>query len=91
MILDLDFAGRLMYGKRLDFDMTWSVEGALVTFDILEGSPSKQAQSAMATWGSRYEYLLDCVEDHQIEMRDSDGSMNYRLRRVSDEISARSK
>lgn len=84
MALELDFAGRLMYGSRLDFDMQWSVEGATVTIDILDGQPAKSAKSAMNTWGSRYVYLLDCVEDKQIEMRDSDGSMNHRLRRVAD-------
>lgn len=82
MTLDLDFAGRLMYGKRLEFDMQWSVEGAVVTIDILDGRPAKSAKSAMNTWGNRYVYLLDCVEDHQVEMRDSDGSMNHVLRRV---------
>jgi hypothetical protein len=91
MILDLDFAGRLMYGSRLDFDLTWSVEGATVSITILSGKPAKAANSAMKTWGSRYEYLLDCVEDHRIEMRDWDGSMSYILRRVSDGKDADSK
>ena len=85
MVLDLDFAGRLMYGSRLDFDMTWSVEGATVSIDIIKGTPVKAAKSLMKTWGSRYEYLLDCVEDRRIEMRDWDGSMNYTLRRISDD------
>ena len=87
MVLDLDFAGRLMYGSRLDFDMTWSVEGATVSIDIIKGTPVKAAKSLMQTWGSRYEYLLDCVEDRRIEMRDWDGSMNYTLRRISDDKS----
>ena len=91
MVLDLDFSGRLMYGSRLDFDMTWSVEGATVMIDVLEGKPVKAANSAIQTWGSRYEYLLDCVEDHRIEMRDWDGSMNYTLRRISDDAAADSK
>jgi hypothetical protein len=84
MVLDLDFAGRLMYGNRLEFDMKWSVEGANVMIDIIEGTPAKNAKSAMDTWGSRYEYLLDCVEDDKIEMRDWDGSMNHSLRRLSE-------
>jgi len=88
MILDLDLTGRLLYGKRLEFDMEWSVEGAVVTIDILKGTPEKPARSAMNTWGERYVYLLDCVEDHQVEMRDSDGSMNYVLRRVAEDTTA---
>lgn len=87
MVLDLDFTGRLLYGKRLEFDMIWSVEGAVVTIDVLSGRPEKPAKSAMSTWGDRYVYLLDCVEDHQVEMRDSDGSMSHVLRRVSDDPS----
>jgi hypothetical protein len=85
MTLELDFAGRLLYGRRLDFDMQWSVEAGRVTIDILAGRPAKSAKSAMKTFGSRYVYLLDCVEDKQIEMRDSDGSMNHRLQRVPDD------
>jgi hypothetical protein len=85
MTLELDFAGRLLYGRRLDFDMQWSVEAGRVTINILAGRPAKSAKSAMNTWGSRYVYLLDCVEDKQIEMRDSDGSMNHRLQRVPDD------
>ena len=85
MILELDFAGQLLYGRRLEFDMQWSLEEGKVTIDILSGRPEKSAKSAIDTWGSRYEYLLDCVKDHQIEMRDADGSMNHVLRRIPEE------
>ena len=85
MELDLDFAGRLLYGIRLDFDMKWTLEGGTISIDVIEGKPSKQAKSAMETWGSRYMYLLDNIEDHQIEMRDWDGTSNYTLRRLPDE------
>jgi len=88
MILDLDFAGQLLYGRSLEFDMTWSIDGAKVTIELLEGRPAKSAQAAMKTWGNRYEYLLDCVEDHQIEMRSSDGMMNHVLRRIPAENAA---
>ncbi|MBS0204263.1 MAG: hypothetical protein JSS49_15275 [Planctomycetes bacterium] len=85
MELELDFAGRLLYGKRLDFDMKWSLDGARVFIDIVDGKPTRQAKSLMDTWGSRYEYLLDCVENHQVEMRAWDGSTNHVLRRLPDE------
>lgn len=85
MELELDFAGRLLYGKRLEFDLKWSVDGARVVIDILDGKPAKQAKSLMNTWGCRYEYLLDCVENHQVEMRAWDGSSNHVLRRLADD------
>lgn len=91
MELDLDFAGRLLYGKRLDFDMKWTLEGGTITIDVIEGTPAEQAKSAMATWGSRYMYLLDNIETQQIEMRDWDGSMSYTLRRLPDEKPSDSK
>lgn len=92
MELDLDFAGRLLYGSRLDFDMRWQLEGATVTIDVIDGTPAKAAKSAMSTFGTRYVYLLDCVEDHTVEMRDDDGSMSHKLKRIpSDPKPAESK
>lgn len=85
MVLDLDFAGRLLYGKRLEFDMKWSLENGVVTIDILEGRPAAASKSATGTWGSRYEYLLDRVEEDAVEMRSSDGTMNHTLKRISDD------
>lgn len=85
MVLDLDFAGRLLYGKRLEFDMKWSLENGVVTIDILEGRPAAASKSATGTWGSRYEYLLDRVEAEAVEMRSSDGAMNHTLKRLADD------
>jgi len=83
MELDLDFAGRLLYGKRLEFDMKWSLKDGVVAVDIVEGRPAAASKSAISIWGDRYEYLLDRVEADVVEMRSSDGSTNHTLRRLS--------
>lgn len=85
MILDLDFAGRLLYGKRLEFDMKWSLENGVVSIDVLEGRPAAASKSATSTWGSRYEYLLDRIDGDAVEMRSSDGTMNHTLKRITDD------
>lgn len=87
MILDLDLAARLMYGSHLEFDMRWSVADASVSIEILSGTPKSSADSLMKSWGTRFEYLLDLVEQDRVEMRDWDGSMSYSLRRATDESS----
>lgn len=84
MVLNLDLAGRLLYGSQLDFDLKWSLEGGTVTIEILDGRPARSAKSAMDTWGRRFAYLLDSVEEDKVEMRDWDGSMSYVLRRLPD-------
>lgn len=85
MVLDLDFAGRLLYGKRLEFDMKWSLKNGVVTIDILEGRPAAASKSATGAWGSRYQYLLDRVDAEAVEMRSSDGAMNHTLKRLADD------
>jgi len=91
MVLDLDFAGRLLYGSRLEFEMKWSLEGAVIGIDVVSGKPENSAKSAMKTWGERYVYLLDAVSDDRIEMRDWDGAASYTLKRVSLEKAAEPK
>ena len=82
MLLELDFAGQLLYGRQLDFDMRWSIDGATVAIEILSGRPEKAAKSAMKTWGEVYQYELECVENNEIQMRSSDGSMFHKLQRL---------
>lgn len=84
MHLDLDFAGRLLYGKSLDFDMRWSVEGTVITFEILTGRPVDAAKSAMKMWGESFEYRLELVDGEQLQARDRNDSYLYKMTRVKD-------
>lgn len=82
MRLDLDFAGRLLYGKHLDFDMRWSLDQSTVSIEILGGHPHRAAQSLMDTWGTEHTYLLDRVECDRVEMRDKNQSTSHVLQRL---------
>lgn len=84
MHLDLDLAGRLLYGKSLDFDMRWSVDGTVITFEILTGRPVDAAKSAMKIWGESFEYRLVLVDGEQLQARDSNDSYLYKMTRVKD-------
>ncbi len=82
MRLDLDFAGSLLYGKQVDFDMKWSLDQGIVTIDILKGKPESAAKSLMDTWGTQHVYLLDLVESERIEMRDKAHLASHTLQRL---------
>jgi hypothetical protein len=88
MRLDFDFAGSLLYGNRLDFDMKWKLEQGVITIDIIDGHPKNAAKSAMSTWGKRYVYLLDHVEENKVEMRDGVQATSYALARLPDDATS---
>ena len=85
MLLELDFAGRLLYGKRLTFDMRWTVNESILTFEILTGSPLDAARSAMKVWGEKFEYRVVQLDDEQLQAWTSDDSTLYKLRRETDD------
>lgn len=87
MVLELDFARRLLYGKRLTFDMRWSVRESILTFEILTGTPLDAARSAMKIWGEKFEYRVVQLDDKQLEAWASDDSTLYKLRRESSDDS----
>lgn len=85
MHLELDFAGRLLYGKTLEFDMRWSLDESIVTFEIVAGRPVDAARSAMKLWGEAFEYRVELVDGERLHAWASDDSTLYKLRRGSDE------
>ncbi len=82
MFLKLDFAGRLLYGKTLEFDLNWSLDGSTLSFEILTGRPVDAAQSAMKLWGEAFDYRLELVDNESLHGWASDDSTLYKLRRV---------
>ncbi len=85
MLLELDFARRLLYGKRLTFEMRWSVNESILTFEILTGSPLDTARSAMKVWGEKFEYRVVQLDGEQLQAWTSDDSTLYKLRREADD------
>ena len=85
MLLELDFARRLLYGKRLTFEMRWSVNESILTFEILTGSPLDTARSAMKVWGEKFEYRVVQLDDEQLQAWTSDDSTLHKLRRETDD------
>lgn len=82
MLLELDFTGRLLYGKSLEFDMRWSLDGSTLSFEILTGRPGDAARSAIKLWGEAFEYRLELVDRERLHGWASDDSILYKLRRV---------
>ncbi len=82
MLLELDFAGRLLYGKTLEFDLQWSLDGSTLSFEILTGRPVEAAKSAMKLWGEAFDYRLELVDSENLHGWASDDSVLYKLRRI---------
>ena len=82
MLLELDFAGRLLYGKTLEFDLQWSLDGSTLSFEILTGRPIDAAKSAMKLWGEAFDYRLELVDNESLHGWASDDSILYKLRRI---------
>ena len=82
MHLQLDFAGRLLYGKTLEFDMRWSLDGSILSFEIQSGRPVEAARSAIKLWGEAFEYRLELVDDERLHGWASDDSTLYKLHRI---------
>lgn len=83
MLLELDLAGRLLFGKHLSFEMSWSVNDSILTFTILTGCPIDAAQSAMDIWGDSFEYRLVRLDEEYLHVWTSDGATFCNLRRES--------
>ena len=82
MLLELDFAGRLLYGKTLEFDLQWSLDGSTLSFEILTGRPVDAAKSAMKLWGEAFDYRIELVDNEHLHGWASDDSILYKLRRI---------
>ena len=82
MRLELDFAGRLLYGKTLEFDMRWSLNESVLNFEILTGRPVDAARSAIKLWGEAFEYRLELVDGENLHGWTSDDATLYKLRRI---------
>ncbi|MEK6257441.1 MAG: hypothetical protein AABP62_02380 [Planctomycetota bacterium] len=82
MLLELDFAGRLLYGKTLEFDMCWSLNDSILSFEISAGRPVDAARSAIKLWGEAFEYRLELVDNERLHGWTSGDTTLYKLRRV---------
>ena len=82
MLLEFDFAGRLLYGKTLEFDMRWSLNESILSFEILSGRPVDAARSATKLWGEAFEYRLELADGENLHGWTSDDATLYKLRRI---------
>jgi len=82
MFLELDFAGRLLYGKTLEFDMRWSLNESVLSFEIVTGRPVDATRSAIKLWGEVFEYRLELVDGERLHARTSDDATLYKLNRI---------
>ena len=83
MLLELDFAGRLLYGKTLEFDMRWSLSESILSLEILTGRPVDAARSAIKLWGEAFEYRIELVDHERLHGWTSDDATLYKLRRIT--------
>ena len=59
---DLDWMASLVYGKRLDMNITWAVEDGHLVQTLLGGEPADMVQKLMNDYGAVRRYRIDSLD-----------------------------
>lgn len=82
MLCEPDLAGRLLYGRQIEFDLDWSLEALKLTFKITSGRPMATAGRAIQAWGETFEYAIQAVKPDELRVVCNDGTTVYTFRRL---------
>lgn len=83
MTLELDALGRLLYGRRLEFDLAWAWSDGGLNLKMVGGRPEERTQSAAAVFGDEFRYLLLEAGPDQLKIKAADDGTEYVLDRVT--------
>jgi hypothetical protein len=84
MTLELDALGRLLYGRRLEFDLAWTWSDGGLDLKMVGGRPEEKTQSAAAVFGDKFRYLLLEAGPDQLKIKAADDGTEYVLERVAE-------
>lgn len=62
----LNMLGALMYGERMTLELTWTLEGDVMTQTISSGRPEEPVKRLIRDWGDRRAYRVIEVSDEQL-------------------------
>ena len=85
MVVRLNFLGALLYGERLDFELTWEVKDGVLTHAIVSGKPKANVDRLIRDFGSSMSSRILSLDDEALLLEETDGSRDrYRWTRWSE-------
>lgn len=74
MVVRLTFLGALLYGDRLDFQLTWAVEDGVLTHSIVSGKPKANVDRLIHDFGSSMSSRILSLDERVLFLEETDGS-----------------
>lgn len=84
MTLELDTLGRLIYGRRLEFDLAWTWSDGGLDLKMIGGRPEEKTRSAAAVFGDKFRYMILEAGPNQLKIKAADDGTEYVLDRVAE-------
>jgi hypothetical protein len=85
MVVRLTFLGSLLYGDRLDFELTWAVQDGVLTHAIVSGKPKANVDRLIRDFGSSMSSRILSLDERVLYLEETDGSGDrYRWTRWSE-------
>lgn len=69
-------AWSLAFGKRLDAEMYWSLEGDRIIYGMTSGTPANKYEIAVKAWGDRWNEQLTALTAERLTITADDGTVS---------------
>jgi hypothetical protein len=86
----LNRLGALRYGKSLQLDLEWTVEGGVLRHTVVGGSPPEKVARLVRDWGKTLEYeIVEVTDEHMLLEKPDEDEKQTRWEAASDELAQR--
>lgn len=86
----LNRLGALRYGKSLQLDLEWTVEGGVLRHTVVGGSPPEKVARLVRDWGKTLEYeIVEVTDSHMLLEKPDDADKQTRWDAAADELAQR--
>jgi hypothetical protein len=80
----------LRYGKSLQLDLEWTVEGGVLRHKVVGGSPPEKVARLVRDWGTTLEYeIVEVTDSHMLLEKPDEDDEQTRWEAASDELAQR--
>lgn len=86
----LNRLGALRYGKSLQLDLEWTVEGGVLKHTVVGGSPPEKVARLVRDWGKTLEYeIVEVTDSHMLLEKPDEDDEQTRWDAAADELAHR--
>ena len=86
----LNRLGALRYGKSLQLDLEWTVEGGVLKHTVVGGSPPEKVARLVHDWGKTLEYeIVEVTDSHMLLEKPDEDDEQTRWESTGDELAHR--